>query len=695
MNILVPASWLRDYLKTDITAKSLANIMSLCGPSVERMEKHGEDVVFDVEVTTNRPDANSIYGIAREASAILNWNKQKAHLVSPDGLNLSLHPDKKELLNLDVQITNSKLCPRFTAVVMDNVEIKDSPALIKSRLEKCGIRPINNIVDISNYLMLELGQPMHMFDYDKIKGAKMVLRESKAGESIRTLDGQNRKLPSGTIVIEDSERLVDLCGIMGGENSAVSKRTKRIIVFVQSYDALRIRKTTQALAFRTDAAARFEKGVDAGTIPQVLARAVFMCKNMAGGQIASELVDIYPNPPKTKSIELSEEKLDKYLGIAFKLSDAQKILSLLGFKVTDFGKYLKAIPPSWRAVDVEQEEDLIEEVARIYGYHNLPSDQPRGIVPNEPETDLMRVIKLKKSLKDLGLTETLSYSIISEEFLGLTGLGKEQAVELNNPLSNEWQYMRPTLLISLASVVAQNQNLFPDIHIFEIAKTYIKGTREAIVNDLPIQDLHLSVALGNSDFYKVKGYVENIFQILGREVEFVQLQDCSLADSLGYQTILHSLLVPQISAVIKSEGVTVGVLGILNREVNNYFGIKDPIAVCEINLATTYSLQGVKLAYHPIAKYPPVIEDISAIFQSSMMAGDIIAEVKGAGSPLVKKVEIIDVYRDEKLGRDNKSVTLRINYQMTERTPSNAEVVPVREKIISHLESALGAKVRK
>ncbi|MBI3342222.1 hypothetical protein HY024_03820, partial [Candidatus Curtissbacteria bacterium] len=247
MNLLVPVSWLRDYLKTDIAAKTLATQLSLCGPSVERIEKHGDDLVFDVESTTNRLDSNSIYGLARESHAILSWQGEKSSLTAPDGLNLSLHPDKGELATLDVKITNSKLCPRFSAIIMDNIQIKDSPALIKNRLEACGIRPINNIVDISNYVMLELGQPMHMFDYDKIKDAKMVLRESKKGESIRTLDSQNRKLPEGTIVIEDAGRLVDLCGIMGGENSAVSSRTKRVILFVQAYDPIKIRKTTQAM----------------------------------------------------------------------------------------------------------------------------------------------------------------------------------------------------------------------------------------------------------------------------------------------------------------------------------------------------------------------------------------------------------------------------------------------------------------
>lgn len=677
MNLLVPTSWLRDYLKTDIAAKSLATHLSLSGPSVEKSQKIGEDVVFDIEITTNRPDTNSILGIAREAYAILNWNKENAVLRDPDGIKLSLFPDKKDLLKLDVQITDAKLCPRFTAIVVDNVQIKDSPAHIKNRLQKCGIRPLNNIIDISNYLMLELGQPMHMFDYDKIKGSKMTLRKSRKGESIRTLDGQNRKLPEGSIIIEDSERLIDLCGIMGGENSAVSKRTKRVIIFVQSYDRTRIRKTTQTLAFRTDAAARFEKGIDTDSIPQALSRAVFLSKKIAGAQIASELIDIYPNPVKYKTIELSEEKLINYMGIPVKLEDANKILALLGFKTQNFGKYLHCTPPPWRVTDVLEQEDLIEEVTRIYGYHNLPSDQPKGIVPNEPKTDLGKVIKLKNALKNLGLTETISYSIISENFLALTGLKKNEAVELANPLTNEWQYMRPTLLVSLASVIAQNQNLSPNIKIFEIAKTYLLQN-----NDLPKQDLYLSIAAANHDFYKIKGLVENIFQILGYDIEFKQLRDAK------------HLFEDNLSATIESHGKTIGALGILDRKITDHFGLKETVSAAEINLTASYRLPIISSNFHPIPKYPPVIEDISAVFDEGMPAAKIISESKKAGSPLAKKVEIVDIYRSDKIGKNKKSVSLRLYYQIATKTPSTEDVAPVREKIITHLET-LGAHVRK
>ena len=236
MNIKIPVSWLRDYLKTDVAAKTLANTLSASGPSVERIDKVKEDYVFDIEVTSNRTDSVSVFGLAREANAILSNLGEKSNLILPKGINLVLEPDTVNILNLDVTIKDLKLCPRFTAIVLDNVKIRPSPAVIQNRLTLSGIRPINNIVDITNYIMLETGQPMHAFDFDKIKGPKMVLRESTEGEKIVTLDKTVRKLPKGSIVIEDTERLIDLCGIMGGANSQISKRTKRAVLFVQAYD---------------------------------------------------------------------------------------------------------------------------------------------------------------------------------------------------------------------------------------------------------------------------------------------------------------------------------------------------------------------------------------------------------------------------------------------------------------------------
>lgn len=676
MNIKIPVSWLRDYLKTDAAAKTIARDLTLSGPSVERIEKQGDDYIFDIEVTTNRPDAFSVFGIAREANAILTYNKQKSKLQNPEGINLNLDPDIKEKLNLDVTVTDPKLCPRFTAIIVSNIKIAPSPAVVRNRLTACGIRPINNVVDITNYVMLETGQPMHAFDFDKIKRAKMTLRATREGEKLTTLDGKIHKLPKGAIVIEDASRIIDLCGIMGGENSQITRRTKNVLLFAQSYDPLTIRKTTQILATRTEAAARFEKGVDLENILPVLSRAVFLAKKNAGAKIASELIDIYPKKQTAQKVTLSIAKLNKYLGIEIDPAKAAGILTLLGFKVTTQAAQISALAPSWRAQDIAGDVDLVEEIARVYGYHNLPSKLPQGEVPKRKDSNLKDVIGLKNSLKMLGLTEAISYSIISKDLLQSTGVSAKNAVELANPLTEEWQFMRPSLIPSLVDTVAKNQNLKPNLGLFEIAKTYIPSK-----NNLPKQDLYLAVVTTESDFFKIKGLTENIIECLSKNPRFQKLQT---EDNFFDQNQ---------SAIIKIGETIVGKLGILNSNFLNHFQLEIPVSALELNLSTIYDLPSTVRSFHPLPKYPPVVEDISAIFSQNTPVSAIVQEAKGA-TELVKKVEIIDIFENEKIGEGKKSVTLRLTYQKTSATPTQEEVEVGRKAITARLVTELRAKVR-
>ena len=678
MNFKVPVSWLRDYLKTDVAAKTLANVLSASGPSVERIEKVKEDYIFDIEITSNRTDSASVFGLARETNAILSNLGEKSNLVLPQGINLVLEPDTANILNLDVIVKDSKLCPRFTAIVLDNIKIKPSPAVIQNRLTLSGIRPINNIVDITNYIMLEMGQPMHAFDFDKIKGAKMILRESTEGEKIVTLDKTVRKLPKGSIVIEDAERLIDLCGIMGGVNSQISKRTKRAVLFVQAYDSKTIRNTTQNLAFRTEAASRFEKGVDLEGIPNALSRAVYLAKSNANAKIASELVDINKNRPKTHAITLDIKKLNNYLGEEIHPNLAVKILSLLGFEVKLQNESILATPASWRIEDVKDDVDLIEEIARIYGYQNLKSEIPKGEIPISAKNPLEEVIELKKALKFLDLTEVVTYSIISKKMIDLTNPKKDEVVELQNPLTENWQYMRPSLLPSLTEIIDQNQFTRQNLKLFEIAKTYIAQSDE-----LPKQDLVLALAISPGDFFEVKGYLENIAEIIGREIRLKPIAK------------KHPLFIENQSAGVFAEKEQVGAVGILDSKITDYFNIKSAVAVLEINLSTIFSLPAFIKTYKPIPKYPSVIEDISAIFAKQTALDEIIQAAKKAGLPIVKNVEVIDVFHDEKLGSDKKSVTLRLTYQKSDGTPAQEEVIETRNKVSTALEKSLLAQIRK
>ena len=338
MNILIPHGWLKDYLETKANPEKIAECLSLCGASVEKINKVNNDFIYDIEITTSRVDMMSILGIAREAAAILPQFGIKTKLkkdIYSKRFDSSIKKGRILMKNkLKVIIKNPKLCPRFTAVILDNIKIKPSPKIIQERLRKAGMRPINNIVDISNYLMHELGQPVHIFDYEKISKKIMTLRESKKGEKLITLDNKTHNLPGGDIVIEDGKgRLIDLCGIMGGRNSSIDQKTKRVLLFIQNYEPSHIRKTSMILGHRTEAATLFEKKVDPELTMPTLLNGIKLIKENAQSKIASKIIDIYPKPYKPKTVAVPLQLIKQYLGISIQLNKVIKILISLGFQI--------------------------------------------------------------------------------------------------------------------------------------------------------------------------------------------------------------------------------------------------------------------------------------------------------------------------------------------------------------------------
>jgi len=330
MNIIIPDSWLREFVETTAKPPQIAEALSLCAASVEKIEKIKNDFLYHIEITTNRVDMASIFGLSRETVAVLPRFGHKAELKTqpPPPNKFKLKP---KVDYLEVKIEDPHLCPRFTAILLEGTTIKPSPSLIQERLEKCGIRALNNVIDIPNYVMLEVGQPMHTFDYDKILEHRMLMRLSKKGEDITTLDGAKRKLPEGSIIIEDGKRIIDLCGIMGGENSAISSQTKRVLLFVQTYNPQRIRATCQKMAFRTEAASLFEKSLDPENVPVALYRAVELLEKNTQGRTRREVIDIYPNPYQPKTVKLGLALVEKMLGVKIPSLEIQQILESLHF----------------------------------------------------------------------------------------------------------------------------------------------------------------------------------------------------------------------------------------------------------------------------------------------------------------------------------------------------------------------------
>src|SRR3989344_4216850 len=496
MQILIPDSWLREYLQTDAKLKEIQKALSLCGPSVERMHKSGDDFIDDIEVTTNRVDCMSVYGIAREAAAILpRFNHPTKLLSDPFDTKLSFKTaDSVDYLKVKIDPT---LCSRFSAILIKNVSVKPPPNWLIKKLESVGMRGLNNVVDISNLLMHELGQPTHTFDYDKIADRLMTLRESRVGESIITLDGKTHKLPGQDIVIEDgSGKLIDLCGIMGGLNSAVGNDTKNVLLFVQTYKPNHIRRTSMALAHRTSAAVLFEKGLPSESVLPTMEKALQLFKDLTGGQPETTAIDIINEKAYSKSVTASPDFINSRLGIDLAPKEIKDILASIG--ITDK-------IPWWRKSDINIPEDLVEEVARIYGYHNLPSQLMSGPLPTNRANDseFYWISRIKSALKHWGFTETYTYSLVRED----------SGLRLKNPLSSERTYLRTSL--SHSQVISENLGRVKQLNLFEIANVYLPQK-----NGLPTEEMHLLISTTDLNHSKLKGTIEALQIDLGADFHF-------------------------------------------------------------------------------------------------------------------------------------------------------------------------------
>jgi len=675
MNILVPISWLKEFLKTEASAEKIAERLSLCSQSVEKIHKIGKEDVLEIEITVNRYDCLSIIGIAREASAVLPQFNIKARFIEPK--IPSIPQIKKEGLDnkLVVKIQDPTICPRFTAILIEDVKIKPSPKWLTERLSSVGIRSLNNVVDISNYLMIETGQPIHTFDFDKILGQKMTMRLSKKGEKVTTLDGVERTFTGEDIVIEDgSGRIIDLCGIMGGKNSEIDEKTKRVLFFVQAYDPVKIRRTSMSLGLRTEAAMRFERGIDLEGIIPVISQGAELIEKLSGGKVTGKLIDIYPKKQASVKIAVSFDFIKKSLGVEIDNSAIINILKSLGFIIFSQTKEdITVIVPSWRAKDVLIKEDVLEEVARIYGYFRLPSRIPSisenyGLTaqPQPKKGAIGPTFKWEEKTKDLlkafDFSETYNFSFISEGVINYCLLKKEDHLKLVNPITADLKFLRISLIPSLMEVYAKNMANFPKINIFEMANCYFSKN-----NDLPEEKIILSALSNGNTFLQLKGYLSGILNELGindykySPIENEQIEPCWQKNN---------------SALIKSGKTVLGILGQIDDKVINKYLIKESIFVFSLDMQSICSLANDNKTFQPIPKFPPIIEDLSFSFPDKTYLEPVIQSIK-ALSPLIRDLKLIDSFE--------RTRSFRITFQHPEKSLTDEEVKPLREKVISLL----------
>lgn len=647
INLLVPDEWLRDFLDTDATPKEIEKYLSLCGPSVEKTDYQSETSIYHIEVTTNRVDTASVYGIAREAFAILPRFGIRANLVKIKPKLKHKFTPKVDYL---VAKVDPKLCPRFTAVLIKNVKVGQSPNWIKKRLEWVGVRPINNVVDISNYIMHEIGQPVHTFDYDKIMGSKMILRTSKKGEVITTLDGISYKLPGEDIVIEDGEgRLIDLAGIMGGLNSAVDDNTKNVLLFVQTYNPVAIRKTSMSLAKRTEAVELFEKGLDTELVTLGIYRGIELFETLTDGKPDKNVLDIYPSRYQPKKLKASLEFIEKIVGTSIVKSEISRLLSALGFEAKWKWNQLEVIVPSYRASDINIPEDIVEEIARIYGYHNLPSELMSGKLPQKLfDSPFKFENKIKNLLKGFGGVEVYTLSLVGEQ-----NINSNKALKLKNPLGSETEYLRINLMPSLVSAANTNKGEREPFHLFEVSNVYIPKK-----NNLPDEKMYLAGIFQNYSYREAKGIIEAFLEVLNIEAHFSQ------SDASDF--------LPSQRLEIQFRNNYLGQFGVLENGLIYY----------EFETRALQKASKAFPTFTPLPKYPAQIEDITLTLPEKTKVGELIQSIKSVDKN-VRSVELFDIYKD--------SYTFRIKYQHSDKTLTNKEILAVRNKILKIVREKYGA----
>lgn len=653
MNILIPDSWLRQFLETPATADQIKECLSLCGPSVERVNKEGRDFIYEIEITTNRIDMVSVYGIAREAAAILPRFGFKAKLVPYD---IPAPPKAKNVLPVEI-LDPQRLCHRLLAIVLDNINLGPSPDFVKERLEKSGVRCLNNVIDITNYVMLETGYPTHAFDYDRIKTRRLLLRRAKKGEIFVSLDQKKYLLTDEDVIIDDGTgTIIDLPGIMGAQNSVVTGETKRIIFFTEANNPVTIRQTSMRLGLHTLAANINEKRPDPSLALTALFAGARMYRQITQAKVANETIDIYPHKLKSKKIEITPQFVSERLGINLEIKEIVQILESLSFQVTVRDK-LEIVPPSFRQYDILIPEDIVEEVARIYGYHRLPSKLMTGQIPPYFKLrDLAVEQKLKQMLKYQGFTECYHYSFVSKELIEKAGLVTSDHLRLANPLTQEIEYLRQSLIPSLLSSVNLNQVYKETLRLFELAKVYLPQK-----NNLP-QEISMLAVATQSDFSHTKGLAEYTLAQLGvTAYETVQ----------GACAFFH----PKQSLTLFTSGKILGFAGKVHPSLSRNFSLKKETFLIELNLDLLVELESSLKQYVPLPLFPPAFEDLTFRVLPEMKLGVIIADLKKIAP--VTAIDLLDKYQD--------TVTLRFTYQDRQKNLTGKDLVNTRKKILAVL----------
>lgn len=633
-----------------------------------------DDSVVEFEITNNRPDCFSIIGLARESAVTFGTELSiKSPEVRGSGGDIMSY--------LDIEIEDSALCPRYTARVVKNIKIGPSPKWLRQRLRASGVRPINNIVDITNYVMLEYGQPMHAFDYSCVEGNKIVVRTARVGETLETLDGNLRKLTADMLVIADISRPIGVAGVMGGGNSEITDKTTTIVFESANFNGVSVRKTAAALLMRTDASGRFEKGLDPmGTLPAV-ERACELVEMLGAGEVVDGVIDVVAADINTVTLPLEKDRINALLGTDIPEQFMVKVLTDLGFKVENG----IITVPSWRP-DIEHYSDIAEEVARFYGYNVIEPTVFRGAAVEGGLTARQTVERrLGELCRGIGFTEILTYSFIGNSDYDKMLISPDSllrnSLKILNPLGDDTSVMRTTGLPSMLEVLGRNGSYRNrDVRLYELSKVYIPLEGAILPDERTL--LVLGAYGDKEDFFSFKGCVEALL----KSQKIVEPEFTARSDNPSFH--------PGRCAEVSFGGKTLGILGQLHPKVQENYGIDMPVYAAELDLSAILDMKLPEVAYRPLSRYPSVYRDLAIVCDSETPVAAVEKTIRSAGGVLLREVSLFDIYTGSPIPEGKKSAAFSLEFRSEEQSLTDVDVAPLMDKILKLLEKELGAQIR-
>ncbi len=685
----VTLDWLRDYVDVKDRAENIQDALTMIGLEVTSSIDAEEDRVMDIEITPNRPDCLSLLGVARELAAAKN-----KPLKIPSSIKKFYMKKGPARGGAKISVLDKKACPRYAGCVIKNVKVGLSPKWLVARLSAMGVRSVNNIVDITNYVLFETGQPLHAFDLDKLQGKKIVVRKAKKSETIVTIDGVRRELDPNMLVIADAFLPVAIAGIMGGKDTEISEGTKNVLLESAYFDPVSIRKTQRKLGLASESSYRFERGVDFSMILAASARAQGLIKEIAGGRVKGTVSDVGGKKIKEKEVALSLEEIPRVLGVEI---DAKKVIGFLkrlDLKATKKAKGKISVKiPSYRK-DLEKEIDLIEEAVRLYGYENVPVKIPIFKTQKTYEEEKKSLSSLKKEAKgilySLGLSEVVTYTLTSRLSIENMGMPFEDLVRLQNPLSSNQEFMRPSLLPEMLDVLNWNLNRKNTyLKLFELNKIYRMNKDKGEVEERSNLSIGMcGVTSGNwkekprdVDFFDLKGAIIQFLNFLG--VKGFVIEKCE-----------SFIFTDAMSCCIKIDGNVIGKLGEVKPDIARKFNIKHKIYMAEIAFEELLNYVKLRKLFKSLARYPSIKRDISVLADDSISASSVFDLIREEGKDIVKSVDVFDLYKGQQIEQGKKSLAYTVEYRSDEKTLKDEDVSDIHKKIQEALVKKLGVQIR-